>query len=169
MLKFLKASTLYLFPLLCLLLLSQWIFPKHPLSSFCQSSPDFNGLLCFTGKLCLWRAMNGSKRDAGFFLLLTKCTRWAPELTVSPHFKCQVGIYCKFMTVYPPLWGKAPKRARKHWKFCWFLCLGTALTLCRELGSQAKCCGMLVSDLKDKPALRGSPLSTELPSYSIRG
>lgn len=154
MLKFLKISNLYCFTLLCLLWLSLRIFPKHSWTSFHQSSPDFKGAFMFYWQTVL---MNGSKADVRFCLLLTNCMRWAPEWTVSPRFKCQVDIYCMFMTVYPPLWGKAPKRTWEHRKFCWLLCLGAALALSRVLGSQAKRCGVLVSDLKDKPAFRGSP------------
>lgn len=137
--------------MLCLLLWSLWIFPQLPWSSFHRSSRDFKGVY--------WQTvlMNVSKADAVFCLLLANWTRWAPEWTVSPHFKCQVDIYYMFMTVYPPLQGKAPKRTREHRKFCSLLCLGAALALSRELGSQARCCGVLVSDLKDKPALGDSP------------
>lgn len=53
MLKFLKRSSLkYIyFTLVCLLMLSLWIFPQHSWSSFRPSSPDFKGAFMFSWRI----------------------------------------------------------------------------------------------------------------------
>lgn len=160
MLKFLKRSGLkYIyFTLVCLLMLSLWIFPQHSWSSFRPSSPDFKGAFMFSWRIVLVNGNEWLKSRCWMLSYIDKLHKIGTWMNSQPSLQMPSWyLLYQYDFIYPPLWGKAPKRTREQREFCWFLCLGAALALFRELGSWAKCCGVLVSDLEDKPTHGGSP------------